>query len=405
MPPLADVPVVEDKALSTQDMYDLLGDDKTDDKVVGDDKTKKEEKVDDKTDDTVEEKVDAEPIEEEPIKLEEEDELEYKDIPKRQLILKEFPELFKKFPGIEHAIYREQRYSEIFPTVGDAESAKATVEDYNKFESSLLSGNLEDILSSVKSSDDKAFSKITSGYLQTLQKVDQTAYFNTINHVVKNTLATVFNAGKQNNDEQLQIAAQLINRFIYQTTNVQPSIGPIANQQQEDPREAELRNREQEFAKNQLNIAVNEVSGRTEGVIKSTIDKHLDPKGLMTPYVKRNAITDIMKEVDKQIGEDTRFKSILDKLWENSFRDGYSEQSKLRIRNALLSKAKTILPEIIQRVKGDALKGQASRSRDAAETTDRKPLAQGRPASNTPSKSDKNSVPRGMKTLDFLMQD
>jgi hypothetical protein len=392
--------------LSVNDIVDLLGQDDDQKTAEVKEETPLDTKPSEKPGKEDEDEIHAEESDDkEEIKLEEEDDLTFKDIPKRQAILKEFPELFKKFPGIESAIYREQQYAEVFPTINDAKEAQARNEDYNKFEQSLLSGNIESVLASVKNTDEKAFGRITATFLQTLGKVDEKAYYATINHVIKSTLKTAFDTGKTNNNEQLQIAAQLINQFIYNSQNI--TVDQIQNnqQQEENPREQELKNRETQFAKQQLGIAVNDVSGRTENVIKSTIDKHLDVKNVMTPNVKRNAVNDIMREVDKEIGEDTRFKAILDKLWEQSFKENYSEASKLKIRNALLSKAKTILPAIMQRVKGEALKGQSNRNREVAENSDKRPIAQGRPSNSSPKTNDPKSLPKGMKTIDFLNSD
>jgi hypothetical protein len=400
--------------LSKNDIFDLLGegDASENEKVItdieadGTDSGKTDKSKEKSTEKTEDAKQDENIEDEEEIKLE--DELEYKEIPKRQQILKEFPELFKKFPGIEHAIYREKQYAEIFPTVTDAKETLERAQSYNQFEQSLLSGNIENILTAVKDADSSAFGKITGGMLQTLYKVDQGAYYNTLNHVIKTTLVSAFNTGKQNNDEQLQIAAQLLHRYIYQTPNVTPPEQVRQQQQnQNDPREQQIRNREVEFNKRELGTAIQDVNNRTEGVIRSTIEKHIDPKNIMTPYVKKNAIRDIISEVDKEILEDNRFIQLKDKLWQVAHSEGYSEASKKRIREALLSKARTILPTIIQRVKMEALKNQASRSREAGESTDKRPVTSGRPAtSNSSGKAaDAKSIPKHVKTLEFLMQD
>ncbi len=397
---MADELVIDEKPLTSDDILSKLNEEN-------------EEETNEKPKEEITEEGIKEPItedegrtddkKEEEIKIEEEE--KYEEIPKRQAILKEFPELFKKFPAIEHAIYREQQYAEIFPTLDDAKEANARLDDFKAFENELFDGNIEGVLRSVKGTNDKAFSKITSGLLQTLQKVDEKAYYGTLNHVLKNAIATAYNTGKQNEDEQLQIAAQLLHKFIYGNHNItlpepQPNKEP-------DEKEVRLQQRERSFIQQQLTTAVSDVTTRTDNVIKSTVDKYIDVKGVMTSYVKDKAIDDVMTEVRSSIGSDMRFRAMLDKMWEASARDNFSEVSKLKIRNALISKAKAILPGVIQKVKSTALKGNATRTREASESKDEKPISSGKP-SNSSSKSGltkDGKIPRGMSTLDFLSQD
>ena len=416
-------PVVDNTSgneVTKDDILDVLMDDtsdKSNDKPVDksadkDDELKLDvsESVDESDDNVDDESTDSDDDDDEnedevkEIELKDDDDLDYKDVPKRQEILKQFPELFKKFPGVERAIYREQQYSEVFPTIADAKNANERLGTLKAFENELMSGSIENVLKSVKSTDDGAFNSITTGLLQTLAKVDEKAYYGTLNFVIKNALYSALTSGKQSGDEQLEIAAQLLHKYIYGTTEV--ALLPGDKQEAPNPKEIELNNRERAFTNQQLNLAVNDVATRTDNVIKSAIDKNIDTRGVMTSYVKSKASEDIMKRVQKEIMGDSRFVAIKDKLWEAAIKDNFSESSKVKIRNAVLSKAKTVLPGIIQKVKADALKGQASRNRSASESRDDKPVTQGKVA-NSSNKSSGGSKkdPGKLSTLDFLMQD
>src|SRR5216684_2440964 len=128
---MADELVIDEKPLTSDDILDKLNE--TDEKEV-DEKPKEEV-----TEESIKEPItEDEGRTEEKIEIEEEE--KYEEIPKRQAILKEFPELFKKFPAIEHAIYREQQYAEIFPTLDDAKEANARLDDFKAFESELFDG-------------------------------------------------------------------------------------------------------------------------------------------------------------------------------------------------------------------------------------------------------------------------
>src|SRR6185436_17783046 len=51
----------------------------------------------------------------------------------RREILKKYPTLFKDFPYLEKAYYREQQFTELLPTIDDAKQAVAKSETLDKF--------------------------------------------------------------------------------------------------------------------------------------------------------------------------------------------------------------------------------------------------------------------------------
>jgi hypothetical protein len=62
------------------------------------------------------------------------------------------------------------------------------------------------------------------------------------------------------------------------------------------------------------------------------------------------------------MGKDARFSSIMDKLWEKSAKDNFSEESKTAIRRALLAKAKSLLEPVVKSSRNTALKGMGRKS-------------------------------------------
>src|SRR5436190_140497 len=75
--------------------------------------------------------------------------------PRKKEILKEYPELFKKFPFLEKMMYRDREYTELFGSFDDAKEIAEKSENFNNFENQLLSGNTEEILRGVKEADEK----------------------------------------------------------------------------------------------------------------------------------------------------------------------------------------------------------------------------------------------------------
>ena len=363
--------------LNQGDILSALNEDDSDSEVSKDDEIKLEEKPDKSEDKDEEEpspevELEDKTEDEDELKVEDDDELEFQDVPKRQEILAAFPDIFKKFPGIQSALYREDKYTRIFPSIKEAETAKDRLVTFGRIENDLLSGNIGNLLATVKQTDSKAFNKISGTLLQTLNAVDKEAYFGTVNHVLQHAITGAFKAGKDmagEDGEQLQIAAQLLNKFLYGSTNIKE---PEAQKEEKpDPREEQLKARETEFQKNQLDIAVNDVTSKTNNVIKNAVTKYIDPKGLMGDYVKKTAIKDVIAAIDSEISDDKRFRQNLDLLWMDAAKNNYSSESKDRIRKAILKKVQSVIPGHVKKVRADAIKGSKSSNSNGSSSRNR----------------------------------
>lgn len=425
---LDDNPAIESNEISKDGILDILNSDEGDDVLADNDdetpaKTKssadKNEQEKDEEDNKDNEEKDEK---EEKLELTDEDELKFQDIPKRQAILKAFPDIFKKFPGIESAIYREQQYSEVFPTLADAKQANENSEQFAKFEEGILSGSLDDVLKAAKQADEGAFNKIAENLLGTLERVDGNAYALVLTQVGKGYAATLWNAGlakgkDSEEGQRLMAAAQILHEFAFGNKQITP-YQKINKTNEENPEKKELIEQKQQFYRQQLDVAVDDVIVRVKNVTKATVDRHLDPKNLMSPYIKSKAMEDILSEVDKEVLEDSRFKSILDRHWQNASDNNFNDASKQKIRNALLAKIKTVLPGVIKRVKAEALKGHSSSGRPSLqddsddvddvkeERTTRKSQDRGNERTvNRSSGSGKSRDGKGMSTYDFFKQD
>lgn len=388
--------------LSVSDMIDELAKDevpvadkelKDDDDLLAKTKEVKEEKKDGKEED---DELELEPE----VELNDLDAVE--DVPRKE-ILKKYPELFKEFPQLEKAYYREKRYAELLPTIDDAKEAIAKAENYDKFEASVISGDLDTILGAAKGADVKSFNKMVDNYLPMLGKVDQNAYYHVIGGVINTTIASMFQEADRIKNDDLKAAAVILNQFITGGSEFKPtkSFGP----NKPDEKETELTTERQQFHQERFESALDELFTRTNSIVKSTIDKHIDPKDAMTSYVKNTATKAAMEELETAIGSDPRFKAVLDKLWEKAAKTGFKKDALKDIEKAWTSRAKTLLPAIISKQRSEALKGLGKRVTNEREEPVRKgPVVVGRGAAPDNS-GNKTAVPKGMKTIDYLNSD
>lgn len=362
-----------------------------------------------------EEKDELKEIEEELERPKEEEELLELTTPvRRKEILTKYPNLFKDFPYLEKAYYREQQFTELLPTVQDARIAVEKAQILDQTEQAVMNGDISSILSAAKQENQEAFYKIADNYLPTLKSVDQQAYYHVLGNVIKDTIITMVREGRALGEQgaPLQAAANVLNQFVFGSQNfVPPSTLSRQVRPEEQDREQEFQRQEQQRTYTQFESVRDDLQSRADNVLKSTIDGHIDPRGSMTDYVKTHAAKEAFDSLEDLINKDSRFRSLLDKLWEKAFETNFSKEATDRIKSAYLSKAKTLLPSVIKKARMDALKGLGKRASEeeseVEETAPKKgPITPGRSTSSSSGKIRKASdIPKGMRSIDFLMQD
>lgn len=342
-----------------------------------------------------------------------EDQLELVTPVRRAEILKEFPELFKKFPSLEKHMYRDMQFSEIFPTPADAREASENSQTLQAFESDLLKGDIEKVLQYTKNDHPQSFNRLVDNYLEVLNKVDERAYDHVTGNIISHTIAAMAREARKSNNDALLSAASILNQFIFRTSEYKPPARLSKDTKPEDnEREERLSRREEEINKREFDRARDSLNTRVNNSIEATIAEHIDPKKTMTDYVRRNAIRDAKELLISLIEKDTRFKTLKDRLWDKAYKNNYSDSVLQEIRSAHLSKAKTLLPSVIKKARIDAIRGMGGRVRsgDNTDTTTEKdrrgPVRMGRPESRQTGKiKSAKDIPKGMSTLEFLNSD
>jgi len=337
---------------------------------------------------------------------------------RRQEILKKYPKLFKDFPYLEKAYYREQQFTELLPTIDDAKEAVAAKQTLDNFESDILAGNTQKLLQAVQKGNKAGFNKLVNNYLPNLRAVDEKAYFHVISNVVKHTVAAMYGDGKENDNEDLQNAAIALNKFVFGTTKYTPAqnLDDSDADNPGDRKSQELAEKERKFNEQRLSTARTELKGKTDNVLKNTVLQHIDPKNSMSDYVKKNASRDALETLNGLIDRDARFKVLIDRLWQRAVEKNYDKTSIDAVRSAILSKAKTLLPAVIKRARNEALRGIGKRVKDDSEDTENNDSGKGpkkektrtTTSSETPRRGKITSakdIPAGMSSLEFLNSD
>jgi hypothetical protein len=126
----------------------------------------------------------------------------------------------------------------------------------------------------------------------------------------------------------------------------------------------------------------------------------------MTPYVKNAAIKDALNKVEQLISKDTRFRTVLDKLWEDAAKKNYDKAAMEKIKSACISKPRILLPSVIKTARNEALKGMGKKVNESSDKG-----SQSKRSSTPPDKggkaneSQQGKVPAGMTEEEYLMSD
>ena len=409
------IPETPSGDMDTDDVIKFLGEDDDKPETIDLNKVDKPKKDVEKTDEETDDKDDDEKDEddelaeiEDELKEPTEEQLELMTPVRRREILKKYPNLFKEFPYLERAYYREQQFTELLPTIEDARMAVEAAQILHNFETDVVGGNTEKLLQAVKEKSPEGFATLVDNYLPTLAKVDEKAYYHVLSNVNKHTILAMVREANRSKNDTLRAAAHVMNQFVFGSSDWQPPTTLSTGKKADDPEKNALLEREQASHRAAFESTVADLNGRVNNILKSTIEGNIDPNNSMSDYVRKQAARDAQETLESLFGKDARFRAITDKLWERAAQENYSKSSVDRIKSAFVSKAKTLLPAVIKKARNEALKGLARSNKDddgetRTSSSNSKSPSVGKPRSESGGKiKSAKDIPRGMSTLDFL---
>lgn len=389
---------------------------KDDDGKESDSKSDKAEKKDDK-------KVDAKAEEDDDKKADkdEDEQIDELVLPVRaKEILKKYPKLFEEFPYLKSAYYRDQQMTQIFPTVEDAQEAMDAVKNYQALEGDLLKGDIKSVFKSVRDADGNAFANIVDNLMPTLSEVDPNAYQFLVADVLKKAFMSIAGKARSTKNDALFDSVNAIYIDIFGEGFVPPQKfnsknGNGNNGTGETDEAKKLKEERDQFDNDRFESVKTELDTRITNGLTRTIFDNIDTKGEMSSYVKKNAVKEVLENIDALIEEDDSFTRLRDRLWQSARESKFSNDSKIKIRNAYLGKAKSLLRDVIRKVRAEALQQAKTdkqvdsdnpvvKNKDVSRASE--PQNQTRQRnSDSSSNNGKGGKPKGMSTVDFFNQD
>lgn len=331
------------------------------------------------------------------------DKIEINAPPRKKEILAKYPDLFKTFPFMEKMLYRDRQYTELFGSFDDAKEIAEKAEVFSEFEGQLLSGNTEDILKNVKESDPKAFDKIVDGYLKTLAKVDKDAYLEVTGNLVRQVIVELVKEGNESQNDELKQAALILNQFMGWGNKLTAPKQRVENDKNAEHSEAEKERIS--FLRERFETSVNDLQTKSDNILKNTLNEYMDPKDLMSGFVKKNAVNEALNLISKSMAGDASFQANLDRLWKAASAAKFSQDSLKKIQSFYLGRAKNLLPLAIRKVRAEALKDLPPKQRVEEEKEETTPQRRGTLAPGRPSQPKKNEMKRGESVAEFFARD
>jgi hypothetical protein len=320
---------------------------------------------------------------------------DYSPVPKDQL-LKKYPDLYKNFPQIKTTFDREERFTEIFPNIEDAETAAQYQEIFHNFESNIANGDPSHLLDSVKKMDQNTFNKFTGNFLDTLYRVDRDQYNEVLRPVARRLIKYAYGEGLRTQNENLQNAAGYISQLLFGNPNVEQLPDDRKKVQEKDPEREKFEREKAEHNERMYNTALVEVGSFVDKKLDGFLS-NIDNDGKLNDYAKKKLITDIKEEIGRRLGKETPLQRTLGNLWQRAGKFGYSPDIKRRIAELYTTRAKQVAPAIAKQLYREAT---GSGSKPTKKTSPLVPGA-GRPSAN----GNKGRTASSGKTPDIKMID
>jgi hypothetical protein len=307
------------------------------------------DEVKDEDEDEVEEEDEEE--EEEEDELDEEEELKDAETPDLiRSIEKKYPKIFKEFKPLRQAVIRDAAYGRIFTNPQEAADQAQVFEGYKEFESALLQGENERVLSAIKSTSSDGYKKFVGQFLPSLRNLDQNSYYEVTAPVLAEMLSSVQETGKARGDRNLYLASRHIASLIW--PSLKGEIPDFASQKpnpETDARARQLEEKERSIMRREIARFGEDLKSTTSRLLRKRVEKELDPGNVLSPYLKNSVVDNTIKEIKELLDEDRRFGKVMDDLFQRAIQSNFSTEFRTRMIGTYVSKVSQLIGPIRKR--------------------------------------------------------
>jgi len=374
------------------------------DKGVEDDEADKEDLEELDKEPEPDEETDKESDEEEP--KEDKEDIEGTRLrPSIKQIIAKMPEaekVFKAFPQLRDAYYREAKFSAIYSTIDDAQDAAEKAEALDIFDENIRKGSSKELLEAIGKDDKKVLKNFAISLLPTLREVDEDLFYEATVPVFNTVIRNLFRAGEKaggKDGQNMMAAAKIMANHLhgsYDIPEAEKKVDPELEEERKKFNEEKQKEQEEKF--NNFEVSVNE---RTRKFMEKEISKGLDDS--LSEFIRNGIVTEVINRVGKELSNDKQHMTGISRLWKAALNERLSGKSADRIIAAFLSRAKQLIPEIRSKVKAEAI-GSRNKKADGQSRTSRREVRTGTHSGRNDSKTlDKKNVNwRKQSDMDIL---
>lgn len=276
-----------------------------------------------------------------------------------------YPNIFKDYPDLKHVLYREAAYSDVFPTVKEAKAAAGKAQTLDSVETALFErADAEGLFQTVAKQDKKAFEAFAANVIPAIAKVDEAVYLEVLKPVFKLLARSMFANGSRNKNDNLKNSALYLHDYVFQNDELDKEYEPKYAKARTSPESEELTRKQNEFETRQYGLAVKDINERLVKRMKKSIEASLAGIGDgVSDYIKEVIANKTVDRVFEALKSDQSFGRTVTGLIPDLRKTGYSEDSKVRIITAYLTRAKSLIPNIRKEELTKALGGKVKDSK------------------------------------------
>ena len=271
-----------------------------------------------------------------------------------------YPDILKDFPSLRSIYYREQQFSDLFPTPADAKEAAENNEAFSAIRSDVFDGDGTKFLEALKESDQ--LDSFAGKVLNSLYKVSPEAQWKALAPVFQNAIRAFY---KSSNDENDQNAALRLAKYLFGDPEVASG---KTNAVKDEPKKEDKE--EKSWKTERYNsFRIDTLSG-IHDTMKSEILSGMKEEHLSN-FVKDAIATKVIDQIREQLQADQSHMNYMGKLWDKANSNGYTTADKTSITNAFLARAKAIVPGIRRKLIAEALGTSVKINKDKTEIVER----------------------------------
>src|SRR5215510_7250797 len=223
----------------------------------------------------------------------------------------QYPDIFKKNPGLKDVIFHEREYTKLFGNVEDAQEASAKANSFDNFEQTLMQGGIGELIDALADTNQESAVRVIENFLPEVYARSKPLFAKVTLPIFKGMIRNTFVRASNQGNKQLALACQYITRDLFETTDVMQATE--LEEQKPDPRLDEVNRQRNELFTQQISSARNDILNVVTSKLSRDISSHL--RGNLSDFTREALTEKITDELDSTLFQDKAHMAHLQSLW------------------------------------------------------------------------------------------